>query len=47
MQKQFWLLALVGAMNALVPTDFDRIKIQLFEKLDNHKLCLEIYGNVT
>ena len=41
MQKFCRLLAPVGAMNALAPLDLGRIKIQLFEKLENRKLCLE------
>ena len=46
MKKFCCLLALVGAMNPLAPLDLDMIKIQLFEKLENRKLCLEVKNKI-
>ena len=46
MQKFCRLLAPVGPINALEPLDLGRIKIQLFEKLENQKLCLEVKNKV-
>ena len=39
-------MLLDGVINALATPDLDRIKIQLFEKLENHKLCIEVKNKV-
>ena len=40
------LSALDDVINALASSDLRRIKFQLFEKLENRKLCLEVKNKV-